>query len=738
MSVNIDKEESGSQSGDESPPPRPAKPIAHSKLQAFSLGVHKKTPFQRHKEELEQKKKKESEEAAKVYAEFVASFENDRNGSIGPSFVKSGSTMPGSTMVASNMSQGLHSSSSAPKSKYKPMPFVKAGQSLSQNVLPSMEENTKEEEQLVLKDERAELEFQELAKKMSKAQKKRNLDTFLEEIKREQEDREGKIKNARASRMYSDTGFSSSSSASAPSLTLQAGTVTAYNYDGKKIMLGNLNRHQIAFADRPGSHDLGDMTTTNLYLGNISPTINEALLCRDFAIFGPIASVKIMWPRSLEEKERNRNSAFISFMKRADAERALKTMDGKDLHGHLLRVCWGKAVPIPAQPIFALERDKGAAPTGLPFNAQITTIGSGVVSKPRSEVQVIKPDQSQVLKLIHRTIERVLTHGEQFEASIIEREWNNPTYSFLVDNNCNEHIYYRWKLYSLLQGDSKYQWRSEPFQMFSEGPWWIPPEVPFNNNGEVEEIANSSDEEERERQREHIPKGNLGRVAKRRLEIMLRKLTFQRGKIAKAMAFAINHADAADEVIEVICKSLVSEDTPLSQKIARLCLVSDILHNSSVHVTNAWKYRSGFEVKLSEVFQHFNKIYRSIGARLKAEQVRRQICNILSVWNNWIVFPEHRIAEYNSIFMQPGTETGTGVSEATTEPAMVASTELAATEEIQYVEPESVESEPMEEDDIDGDPLSDIDGEPLTEDEEDEEMQEPKEEEAVEIEDMFA
>jgi U2-associated protein SR140 len=108
-----------------------------------------------------------------------------------------------------------------------------------------------------------------------------------------------------------------------------------------------------------------------------------------------------MWPRSQEEKERNRNSAFISFMKRADAERALKTMDGKDLHGHLLRVCWGKAVPIPAQPIFgtyrlnrthathsllvtqlyllALERDKGAAPTGLPFNAQITTIGSGVV-----------------------------------------------------------------------------------------------------------------------------------------------------------------------------------------------------------------------------------------------------------------------------------------------------------------------------------------------------------------------
>jgi U2-associated protein SR140 len=38
---------------------------------------------------------------------------------------------------------------------------------------------------------------------------------------------------------------------------------------------------------------------------------------------------------------------------------------------------------------------------------------------------------------------------------------------------------------------------------------------------------------------------------------MLRKLTFQRGKIAKAMAFAINHADAADEV----CFNIFTENT---------------------------------------------------------------------------------------------------------------------------------------------------------------------------------
>jgi hypothetical protein len=57
-----------------------------------------------------------------------------------------------------------------------------------------------------------------------------------------------------------------------------------------------------------------------------------------------------------------------------------------------------------------------------------------------------------------------------------------------------------------------------------------------------------SDEED-ERERERIPKGSLGPKAKHRLEVMLRKLTFERGAIAKTMAFAIDHSDAADEVL---------------------------------------------------------------------------------------------------------------------------------------------------------------------------------------------
>jgi len=37
--------------------------------------------------------------------------------------------------------------------------------------------------------------------------------------------------------------------------------------------------------------------------------------------------------------------------------------------------------------------------------------------------------------LIHRMIERVIKYGPDFEALIMDREWNNPKFSFLFQNN---------------------------------------------------------------------------------------------------------------------------------------------------------------------------------------------------------------------------------------------------------------------------------------------------------------
>ena len=49
-----------------------------------------------------------------------------------------------------------------------------------------------------------------------------------------------------------------------------------------------------------------------------------------FGKYGPLASVKIMWPRTDEERVRNRNCGFVAFMNRQDAERAMRHMLGID------------------------------------------------------------------------------------------------------------------------------------------------------------------------------------------------------------------------------------------------------------------------------------------------------------------------------------------------------------------------------------------------------------------------
>lgn len=56
--------------------------------------------------------------------------------------------------------------------------------------------------------------------------------------------------------------------------------------------------------------------------------MTEEMLMRLFGKYGPLASVKIMWPRTEEEKARNRNCGFVAYMRRKDGEKALNALKG--------------------------------------------------------------------------------------------------------------------------------------------------------------------------------------------------------------------------------------------------------------------------------------------------------------------------------------------------------------------------------------------------------------------------
>lgn len=199
-------------------------------------------------------------------------------------------------------------------------------------------------------------------------------------------------------------------------------------------------------------------------------------------------------------------------------------------------------------------------------------------------VKVVVPTERPMLMLIHRMIEFVVREGPMFEAIIMNREINNPAYKFLYENDSPPHIYYRWKLFSLLQGDTANEWQEKMFRMFQGGSIWKPPSVSFYSQGMPEELISEDEQVEPN-------KGQLSNAQRNRLEDLLRHLTPERSKIADAMIFCIEHADAADEICECIADSLSNPDTLIHKKIARIYLVSDVLHNCTVKVQNASFFR---------------------------------------------------------------------------------------------------------------------------------------------------
>lgn len=54
-------------------------------------------------------------------------------------------------------------------------------------------------------------------------------------------------------------------------------------------------------------------------------------------------------------------------------------------------------------------------------------------------MRVVKPVDIQIMKIIHRTIERVIKYGPLFEAAIMDREQQNPKFKFLFDNTVKIH-----------------------------------------------------------------------------------------------------------------------------------------------------------------------------------------------------------------------------------------------------------------------------------------------------------
>ncbi|MEE8237106.1 MAG: RNA-binding protein [Gammaproteobacteria bacterium] len=73
----------------------------------------------------------------------------------------------------------------------------------------------------------------------------------------------------------------------------------------------------------------------NIYVGNLSYTLDESGLREAFAAYGEVSSVKVLMDR---ETGRSRGFGFVEMPNQTEAEAAVAEINGKEVDGRALRV----------------------------------------------------------------------------------------------------------------------------------------------------------------------------------------------------------------------------------------------------------------------------------------------------------------------------------------------------------------------------------------------------------------
>lgn len=473
-----------------------------------------------------------------------------------------------------------------------------------------------------------------------------------------------------------------------------------------------------------------------------SPAVIKALLPSNLTV----DAVRILPPSGPGVyMERKSMSAIVTLAKDTaanDIDAAVNSLQNKylgygyylNLHRHLSSAAISSSASVPAlgtsmasQPFGAKAVDiapagRGHAPPPHQrgFAPPTSYAPSGPGNTPRGgpllHVPVQAPRDIKELKLIHKVIESLLTHGPEFEALLMSRPdvQREEKWAWLWDPRSTGGVWYRWRLWEVLTGSSTQRGKGKYLPLFEGSSAWKSPDQPltYEYTTRLDEFVsdseyNSSDDEEsgdegarRQNQAGGPPDANaltddgkayLNPLEKAKLTHLLARLPtstgqLRKGDVARVTAFAISHAGrGADEVVAMIISNITKpfaytsanpdrrkekdntsgDDVPedegdsdtSSASLIGVYLISDILSSSSTSgVRHAWRYRQLFEtaLKRQHVFESLGRMERKMNwGRLRAEKWKRSVGNILSLWEGWCVFPQESQEWFVNVFNNP-------------------------------------------------------------------------------------
>eukprot|EP00933_Yihiella_yeosuensis_P015578 TRINITY_DN13549_c0_g3_i1.p1 TRINITY_DN13549_c0_g3~~TRINITY_DN13549_c0_g3_i1.p1 ORF type:complete len:1097 (-),score=293.80 TRINITY_DN13549_c0_g3_i1:124-3414(-) len=519
---------------------------------------------------------------------------------------------------------------------------------------------------------------------------KREMDSLLEEIKAKQ-----KMQVERRDQITGDGSPEDSASqdmpgsralmqqqmqqrASQASSYSSSGNSVGQNYGQPMMNLGGAPQYSSApppaVSGSRGMHAEGDLSLrelqSTLFLKELPSTATEDGLCQLFSRYGLVTGIDIVYGK----ESSSQLQGYVVMDSRDSAQRAKEALNDREVDGVPLWIEWTK--------VHAPQEDRyDPGQTGRHVIVQI-------------------PSDEKRRRTIDLLARCVAQEGHAFEQIIMERESPEGMFDFLHQPDTPDNVYYRWRTFAFAQRDNAKVWRTETFRMYEGGRWWRPPaceaaveaaerkkNTKFGSGPKKEKVSEplepppnpynpataaraqpgtaavmpshwSQDDIDEERERVRLEEKATQDRQKRdrtrvvsggkrltdedwgQLEGLLRNVSSSRASIFECMVYCMDKCDFAVEIAECVTESLTIVETELPLKIARLMIVSDILHNTTSSRPAAWTYRREFEKSLPDIFEQFEislSRQREI-SKLQAERVKDQALKMLRVWEDWGLF----------------------------------------------------------------------------------------------------
>ncbi|KAF9093170.1 hypothetical protein BGX23_003578 [Mortierella sp. AD031] len=115
--------------------------------------------------------------------------------------------------------------------------------------------------------------------------------------------------------------------------------------NGRRVYLQEIKVNWAFTGQAAGKEDTA--THYHIFIGDISPEINDEALSQAFGVFGAMTDARVMWDAN---SGKSRGYGFAAYKERADAERAIASMNGQTLGNRAVRCNWAsqRGMPGPA------------------------------------------------------------------------------------------------------------------------------------------------------------------------------------------------------------------------------------------------------------------------------------------------------------------------------------------------------------------------------------------------------